>query len=272
LAPPESLEFLVASVAARFRSVRIAVKSRSLQGFLETLSRLPPVKQPSVDVVKSRVSKDEFRDSTALIVGGSRGLGELTAKLIAAGGGQVAITYANGKSDAAAVAAEIQEAALSCTTMPYDVRKSATEQLAALTAAPSHIYYFSTPRISRRKSDLFDPIRLNDFNTYYVTAFFDLVKACARLRPEGVKVFFPSSTFIEERPAGMTEYVMSKAAAEMLCEDLSKYTAGVHVITRRLPRLPTDQTSSVVQARSANPIDVLLPIVREMHRPLRTPQ
>ena len=42
----------------------------------------------------------EFANVRALVIGGSRGLGEITAKIIAAGGGDVWITYRRGKEDA----------------------------------------------------------------------------------------------------------------------------------------------------------------------------
>ena len=48
--------------------------------------------------VAHRVRPGIFAGQTALIVGGSRGLGEVTAKLIAAGGGTPIITYQAGKS------------------------------------------------------------------------------------------------------------------------------------------------------------------------------
>jgi NADP-dependent 3-hydroxy acid dehydrogenase YdfG len=265
-AATDALQFAVMSVEPRFRLARIRIRGGGLQGFLETVSRLPPVMQPSMARIAKLVAKDEFRGCTALVVGGSRGLGELTAKLIAAGGGRVVITYVAGKSDADAVAEEIKKAGAECETAAYDVRQAADEQLAALGArVPTHVYYFATPAIFRRKAGLCDLRRFAELNSFYVAGFLDLVQACLRRRPVGIRVFYPSSVSIDTRPADMTEYAMSKAAAEILCADLQEYLTGVHLITRRLPRLPTDQTSSVAQVKTADPIAVLLPIVREMH-------
>jgi NAD(P)-dependent dehydrogenase (short-subunit alcohol dehydrogenase family) len=164
------------------------------------------------------------------------------------------------------VTAEIGKAGWKCAALPYDVFRPAAEQLAALDVSPTHLYYFATPPIFRRKAGLFDSKRFIEFNAFYVTALFELVQTCIRLRPRGIRVFYPSSGAIDARPATMTEYCMSKAAAEVLCADLSKFVPGVQVLTRRLPRLPTDQTSSVVQVETIDPIAVMLPIVREMHR------
>lgn len=62
----------------------------------------------------------------------------------------------------------------------------------------------------------------------------------------------------------MTEYTMSKAAGEVLCADINKQMKNVRVVVRRLPRLPTDQTASLIQTGSADPTTVMLPIIREV--------
>jgi NAD(P)-dependent dehydrogenase (short-subunit alcohol dehydrogenase family) len=260
-----ALRFAVISTKARRRLVRIYIRGGGLEGSLETMNRALPVSQPSMAIVKPLVAKDEFAGSTALVVGGSRGLGELTAKLIAAGGGRVVITYAAGKSDAEAIAQEIRGAGGECETEAYDVRRTAAEQLAALGCIPTHLYYFATPMISRRKADLCDLQRLAEFNSFYIAGFLDVVKESLRRRPDGIAAFYPSSVYVEDRPAEMTEYAMSKAAAEILCADMQRYLPKLRVLTARLPRMATDQTSAVAHLGTANPIETLLPILRKMH-------
>ena len=260
----DGIEFSVLSITPRFRAVRIGLRGEGIQGTLETVSRLQPVSQPSMDDVRRVVSRDEFQGANALVVGGSRGLGELTGKLVAAGGGRVLVTYVSGKADAGRVVDEISKIGASCKSMPYDIRQPAAEQLAAIELPPTQIYYFATPHIARRKTSTFDIGRWNEFNQFYISGFFDLVTECARLWPKGVRVFYPSTILVESKPGTNTEYAMSKAAAEVLCRDIAGLLPGVKVLTRRLPVLPTDQTNSVVPGKSLDPIEVLLPIVREM--------
>jgi len=263
-APADQLQFAVSSVTGRFRLVRISVAARGMCGSLECVSRMPPVRQQHLDGILPLVSRSEFHGSTALIVGGSRGLGELTGKLIAAGGGRVLLTYAAGKSDAETLAAQMQAAGLDCRAVAYDIRRPAAGQLAQLKVIPTHVYYFATPLIARRKAGLFDVERFAEFSMFYVTGFYDLVQSCAQLRTGRLRVFCPSSVFVDARPTNMTEYAMAKAAAEILCVDLTKFAPGVQVLTRRLPRLPTDQTSSVAAVTTVAPVEIMLPIVREM--------
>lgn len=266
ISPKNTLRFQVTSVDSRFRLVRIAIQGGGLHGTLETVSRPPPVEQPSMACVTQRVVQGEFRESTALVVGGSRGLGELTAKLIAAGGGRTIITYATGKADANLVAGSVRATGARCEAIAYDARRGAAEQLAAIKAfPPTQLYYFATPPILRRKAGICDPQRLAEFNSFYIAGFLDLLQTCLHLRPAGISVFYPSTTFIQQRPENMTEYAMSKAAAEILCTDVSAYLPGVRILVRRLPPLQTDQTNSAIPQDTADSMDILLSIVREMH-------
>lgn len=89
-----ALQWEVTYTDPRFRKARIAVAGAALQGTLEVFFRVPPVEQVGMQLLKRHVQPEEFAGMRALIVGGSRGLGELTSKLVAAGGGLPTITYA----------------------------------------------------------------------------------------------------------------------------------------------------------------------------------
>lgn len=85
-----------------------------------------------------------------------------------------------------------------------------------------------------------------------------------RARCDDVSLFYPSSVFVTERPRGMVEYAMAKAAGETLCGEINLAWAPLHVTIDRLPRLPTDQTASVVGTKLASPVGSLLPVVRKV--------
>jgi len=213
--------------------------------------------------ISKEISPTEFEGSVALIIGGSRGLGELTAKMIAAGGGQVIVTWKAGKEDAENVAQEIRTAGKKCEVVPYDVNKPAREQLGGLTQAPTHAYYFATPTIFRPQAETFVPSRLENFLSVYVHAFWELSQVLRELRPQ-LSLFYPSSVFVADRPAGMTEYSMAKAAGEVLCADMNNTMAPLRVTVSRLPRLPTDQTATIRAVETACPIETMLPIIRDI--------
>jgi NAD(P)-dependent dehydrogenase (short-subunit alcohol dehydrogenase family) len=257
------IAFRVTETDPRFRLIRQEIAGGGLTGSLECFARTPPVSQPTMQSLVGLVNATEFAGAVALVVGGSRGLGELTSKLVATGGGRVIITYQVGRTDAERVAREILEAGGTAEAMAYDARRPAEEQLAALANAPTHLYYFATPVISQRQSEVFVPVRFDDFNAVYVHGFWHLTVAL-RARQPGLSVFYPSSAFVSERPRNMTEYAMAKLAGEALCADMNSGLAPSHVTVSRLPPLPTDQTASIIALEIASPVETLLEIVREV--------
>ncbi len=264
--PKDELAYAVTSVDQRFRRVQIAVGGAGVFGTVHAVIRPSPVSQSPIErVALLLVDRGEFAASTSLVVGGSRGIGEATAKLLAAAGGRVIITYSRGKIEADNLAAEINHFGGHCETFRYDIYRDAKEQLQSLCCTPTHLYYFATPIIHRRKRQSFAAALYEEFNAFFVHGFSDLIEASRVLWPGGIVAFYPSSEFVVDRPAEMTEYAMSKAAAEVLCNEMGKSLPGVHIIMRRLPRMLTDQTASLDTAEVEDPLPVMLPIIREMH-------
>ena len=199
------------------------------------------------------VEPGEFAGSTALVVGGSRGLGRGDRQ--AAGGGR----SAGWRSPTASAAprprrsrSDIRAAGGVCETLAYDAGLPAEAQLAGLGDAPTHAYYFATPTIFRAQSALFARARLDAFLDVYVDGFFALAQAL-RARRNDVSLFYPSSVYVAERPRGMLEYAMAKAAGETLCSEMNMAWPPLRVTVDRLPRLPTDQTASVIGGHASFP-------------------
>ena len=257
------LAFRVSKTIPRFAIVTEEIAGPNFTGTVKTIVRAPPTRQATMQSLAGIVAQDEFAGSLALIVGGSRGLGELTAKLIAAGGGRVLITWQSGSADALRVAEEIKLCGGTCETLQLDVRVPVEGQLTSLAEAPTHAYYFATPLISRPRSDIYAAKRFGEFLNVYVDGFWQLTLAL-RARMPTISIFYPSSVFVTERPPGMTEYAMAKAAGESLCADINAQLAPTHVTVKRLPRMPTDQTASLIAVKTEDPLHVMLPIVREV--------
>ncbi len=263
-APRAALGYAVTYVDERFRKLRIAVEGRAVQGVLEAFVRVPPVRQASMELVAKYVQPEEFAGIDALIIGGSRGLGELTARLIAAGGGSVALTYALGRVEAEAVLADLHAFGGKAAAFPYDVRQPPIDQLRALKRRPTHLFYFATGTIFRPKPGVLSAPMLAEFLQFYVQGFYDLCLALMTDSGQALTAFYPSTVFLDERPAGMAEYAMAKAAGEQLCADMNLYLPGVRVFVPRLPKLPTDQTAGVLPERETDALEALLPVLRTM--------
>ncbi len=258
----DRLGFRVTATDPRVRSVNMSVAGGGLKGAVQSYARMPPTPQASMQDLADLIEPGEFSGAEALIIGGSRGLGEVTAKLLAAGGARVTISYRVGGAEAEAVAHEIRASGGVCETLAYDAGLSAGPQLAGLAAAPTHAYYFATPKIFGAQSALFARARLDAFLSVYVEGFLNLAEAL-RARRRDVSLFYPSSVAVAERPRGMLEYAMAKAAGETLCAEINQALRPLHVTVDRLPRLLTDQTASVIGASAPSPVGHMLAVVRE---------
>jgi acyl dehydratase/NAD(P)-dependent dehydrogenase (short-subunit alcohol dehydrogenase family) len=263
-----ALGYAVRKVDARFRSVHIDIAGSGLSGRIDAFARPQPPAQADMRTVAARVSGNPFAGQRSLIIGGSRGLGEVAAKIIAAGGGHSVVTFREGRPEAERVAAEIRQAGGSCDVSQYDALQPADQQLGDVGAVDS-CYYFATAKILQRKSALFEPDKFRVFLNHYVDGFFGLCSALARQNSCKVTIFYPSTTALDAATAGITEYAMAKAAGETLVQQLNAFLPSVQVISRRLPRIATDQTATVGVATAQNALDVLLPIVHEVQQAAR---
>lgn len=261
----EPLRLEVRKYDPRFRLFTIAFSGR-VHGEIRAFRRPAPQRQASAREVSERLEGHEFKGTRSLVIGGSRGLGETTAKLIAAGGGDVVVSYAMGHDDAQAVVADINANGRGhCDTVQLDLRAVFQGVPGVDPASLDAVYYFATPRIYAKRNELFHRAAFDEFVDFYLQRFYDLCQWLERgPRSKPVKVYLPSTVFITERPKGMTEYAMVKAAAEVLADDLNRSLRNVVVVHSRLPRLATDQTASILQAPASSNLDAMLAVVRSV--------
>lgn len=257
------VSFRVASTDERFRRLVLDVAGTGIQGTLTTTARQPPVAQPSIKDLAAVVRHGEFANQTAMIVGGSRGLGELTAKMIVVGGGRVVITYAQGVADAKRVVDEIADAEGLAEAIPHDATlPCATQPIASYAGHITNLYYFATPQIGGKSSDVIDLSRLPVFLQFYAYGFYDVSKTLARGK---LVVLYPSSVFVRECAPKFIAYAMAKAAGELLSAEMTRSWRGVKVLSPRLPPLPTDQTAGFATTNLDSPVNVMLPLLRCAH-------
>jgi NAD(P)-dependent dehydrogenase (short-subunit alcohol dehydrogenase family) len=197
-----------------------------------------------------------------LIIGGSRGLGEVAAKLLCAGGAKVKLTYYQGKEDAWRVVDEISSTGGIADFSHFDVLNPRGDLLETSLNGwcPTHLYYFATPFIAPGMEGGFSPNLFERFCDYYVTGFINTVN---QLRSLGLKhVFYPSTVFIDELPINMSEYVAAKAAGEMVCNFLEKNHREMVVYRLRFPRMATDQTVSLVRVNKLDLVPIMIKALR----------
>lgn len=245
----------------RISLLTVSVEGGGMAGTVNAFMRPAPVRQPDMATVGRQVSGTPFLGVRALVIGGSRGLGEISAKIIACGGGDVVVTYLNGKEDANRVALEISEASASCRALQLDVANpvSAFDALGELGWLPTHLFYFATPRISSRKSGTTDDV----FRQVYSTGQRNVLKAVRNLSTGPLTLFYPSSIYVEECPADLASYATAKEEGETVARGWAENDPDLTAIIERLPALATDQTASLLDVAVKEPLDFMARLLKE---------
>jgi hypothetical protein len=258
------LTWSVARTDDRFAMVTMDVRSVLLAGTVRAFVRPRPAEQASMADLADVVRSGEFEESTALVVGGSRGLGEVAAKVIATGGGRVVVTFQRGADDARRVVAEIEAAGGRAAAVQLDVDDvdTAFHELVQRRIVPTHLLYFASPRIFARRTGLFDDELFRQFNAVYLSGFVTTIAACRAIGATKLRVFYPSTVAITEVAPDLREYSAAKLAAESAIESLNRSEPWLDVVVRRLPRLPTDQTATLSTVEEADPVAVIVEAVR----------
>jgi NAD(P)-dependent dehydrogenase (short-subunit alcohol dehydrogenase family)/acyl dehydratase len=168
---PPTLAFHALRTDPRMSLVFLSLEGAGAKGELTALFRPDPVSQPSAATIARQVQSGEFAGQRALVIGGSRGLGETTAKLVSMGGGDVAITFARGRDDAEAVAQDIVSAGGRCGVLFFDITDPPDTLAGAVLPPdfrPSHIYFFATPSIQLTRGRGFNVARFAAYCDFYV--------------------------------------------------------------------------------------------------------
>lgn len=245
----------------RFRLLRLSIEGGGWTGSVDAHLRRGPVVQPSIDAVSHHVKRGEFSGLRSLIIGGSRGLGEVIAKILASGGADVTITYAKGSADAARVRSEIVGWGGNCEVAPFDLRSGA-EGLDLIVRTPrDQVYFMATPPIGSVDSG-HRPDVLARYLESYVEGFAAVVERLAQTADRRLDVFYPSTIYVEAPPRDFIDYAMAKAAGEVFCASLRTDPRFANVVVERLPRLASDQTAGLASERFPDPVQGLLDAVR----------
>ncbi|MGS0647379.1 SDR family NAD(P)-dependent oxidoreductase [Komagataeibacter melomenusus] len=258
-----TIEYSVSDVDKRFNIVTLNIKGEGFTGTAAALSPPAPPRQLSINEIKENVHSDCFSGQVALVIGGSRGLGELTAKIIAAGGGTALLSYNVGQKDAERVVEDIRKSGGHAECFHYDINEPSSQKISSVLCNynPTHLYYFATGKIIIEKKRIFDRDLFEKYLNFYVYGFIGVCNVLRENNIQHLSCFYPSSTAVESRPPGWTEYAMAKATGEIMAKDISSIFPGYQAQSIRLPKLMTDQTVAVTPQRLPGTINILLPVL-----------
>jgi acyl dehydratase len=257
-----ALHYEVTHLDSRFRSVNLRTTSGEASGLISCFFRLEPQTQSGVTALAGIIEESEFSSQRALIIGGSRGLGEVTARILAEGGARVTLTYANDRADAEKIVEEISvKAGAACCFLWNALEPVNGLEFLSLNRdeAPTHLYYFATPHYAVGRRGHFSPYIFRNFCEFYVSALGTLIEQFPNLQG----LFYPSSIALTDLTPGWSEYAAAKAAGEVFCRFLESTRPNLKILCPRLPRLATDQTiGSHFGGPAPDPAEFLLPLLR----------
>ncbi len=257
----EQIDWAVETADDRINFLIMTVLGGGIAGKVQAFLREKPNDGPSLDTVARCISNNEFLGQHALVIGGSRGIGATIAKALCLGGAKVTLTYSIGKDDAHKLVQALCNRGGDAHALELDVTKPVSHALAGLLRV-THLYYCATPKIGRQTDKVFDAAAFRLLTSFYVDGFAACIEALAQTGQQ-LAVFYPSTVYIEESPAGMLEYVASKAAGELVAAEFNKQP-GLTIYAPRLPRILTDQTATVPPVSSADPLETVLPHLRRL--------
>lgn len=256
---PGPLAYRLSEYRKSSQRVAVAIEGGGAQGTLWAIVRPAPVTQPDMELIQRLVPAGRFQGRRVLVVGGSRGLGEVAAKILAAGGAEVALTYRLGKADAERIVQDIQAHGGIASGLQLDLSNPQWEETAsAIGSEIDHVCYFATPPIVGGDGSSFNFDLFSRFSTFYVAALFALAQWLAQRTAGRFFLFNASTVYVDKPPLRNLEYAAAKAASEACCRWLATAYPQARIYSARFPRLNTDQTASFLAAAEYDNAEIML--------------
>ena len=236
----------------RINFSNILVSAPGLNAKLNTFSKNKKITQPDLKKIKFNYKNKIANHSlqNALIIGGSRGLGELTAKILSIGMGNLTLTYNKNFIKAQNIKKELHRKNSKCNIIKIDVTND--KELKKITNLKNinSIYYFPTPSLVNLKKRTFDQNMLKNFINYFYRIPKKIISMLEK-RKKKIIFFYPSSVYLNNKKEHnhLKEYLFAKTKGEKICKDNLKY---VKFFSTRLPPILTDQNNHFVPIKTSN--------------------
>ncbi len=261
------LQWNAISTSRKFLPINIIFKSSGLEGSLSTFYREELVDQLSIQQLKTKVKIKEFSVKNILVIGGSRGLGELTAKLLSMRKANLTLTFNKGNKDANRIVKDIIDSGGKAKCAHLNVLNLDTiDEFIKSHFQFDQIYVYASPRIKESTKCIFDFELFEKYNSFYVKTLLKLVEAVSKNKSKQVNIFYPSTIFLDEEiNSAFSEYTSSKLLGETIGRNISKKYSNIKIISSRLPRMLTDQTSKVNSSLIEDSAKVMNRILDQMY-------
>lgn len=222
---------------------------KNTSGSIQSIYRPETIKQIKLKDIS--IVNDQFKNEKVLVIGGSRGIGEVISKIFYVGGAEVMITYNNSHNEALSICEESDN---NIKAIKYNVLHDFKEINELIDNIEfTKVFYMATP--SMKETEDFDIDNFDLYYNYYCKGFNLLLKNINKKSLD--YVFYPSSEYLNIEN-NFKEYTMAKKLGEDIIKSLIKNNKNIKFDCVRLPRLLTDLTNSIINDLSQNPYDYLI--------------
>ena len=268
---PNRIYWSISKYHGNHAPINISVKSSVMEGFISAFIRPKPVTQLAFGQISNFTkNRIDLSNTYSIIIGGSRGLGEVTSKIIASYGGNVIVTYYNGQNEAIEICEDINSNSQEKLAVPLYLNvenpRNLLDYISDNAIQVDVIYYFATPKIKGVSSIELEKDMLNIFNSYYTVYFSSILKLLEDNLTNKIKIFYPSTVFLNTGNMNLMEYVLAKKSAEIFIEHVSCRLKNIEIIVHRLEMLNTDQNNSVFPVETEDPLIIMNDIVLRMYK------
>jgi len=254
------INYKVTSSDERFSKLTISLENDFCTGNIDAFYRPKPYSQLSFKEVRKKLPNNNFEGQRALIIGGSRGIGEVISKILSIGGADVRLTYNQGSEEVAALEADAHRNSISLDYFHYDILDELIENNEFLDDGwlPTHLYYCATPKIEPSPKSTFNYNKMEFLGKFYIEGLEKIIrKLMGKNIKDKINVFYPSSVFVDELPSQFSEYSIIKKAGEAYGSYIQKFYPNFSFFAPKLPPLATDQTMSIYKMILSDPLDVI---------------
>ncbi len=256
--------FKTEKLKKNLKQLEISVQGPGFEGSIKAYKRPGAVEQPALKDLQAILPENSLVGKNIVIIGGTRGVGEVLAKLLGMAGANIFCSYHMGESEARKLDQEFSEENLKIQFFKFDCRNSdhvKNLKNRVKSNQPHMLFFCATPFIEATKASVFSKKLYKKFCSYYIKAFYGLFKELNN--PDLELVWTPSTVYADPIPANLLEYGKSKQVLEKTVSILSQRHSNISWECPRLPRMATDQTLTLLGGGLPMPHEYFLEYFKE---------